>query len=82
MYFDEAFRRSKSFFVGGLLVEFPIIALMNNVETLLTPCSGCFLHFLLLPVIIFFTGTLSLSAITTLTVYIFLNSSRILGRRV
>ena len=22
---------------------------MNNFETLLTPCSGCFLHFLLLP---------------------------------
>ena len=34
MYTDEAFRRSKSFSVSGLL-EFLIIALMNNFETLL-----------------------------------------------
>ena len=39
MYSDEVFRRSNSFSVGGLLLEFLIIALMNNFETLPMPCS-------------------------------------------
>ena len=39
---------------------------MNDFETLRTPCSSHFLHFLLLPVMIFFTAMLSISPIATL----------------